>query len=46
MSASRQGHTQWLTVPGADLDLADVDPGDLDPHAVSGLFKSYIRECK
>jgi hypothetical protein len=31
---------------GADIDLARCDPGDLDPHAVSGIFKSYLRECK
>ena len=29
---------------GADLDLRECHPGDLDPHAVSGLFKSYLRE--
>ncbi|KAI9632651.1 uncharacterized protein MKK02DRAFT_20704 [Dioszegia hungarica] len=29
---------------GADIDMSDCHPGDLDPHAVSGLFKSYLRE--
>ncbi|TXT07213.1 hypothetical protein VHUM_03383 [Vanrija humicola] len=29
---------------GADLDLSLCDPGDLDPHSVAGIFKSYIRE--
>ncbi|OCF43349.1 hypothetical protein I317_02787 [Kwoniella heveanensis CBS 569] len=29
---------------GADIDLAQCHPGDLDPHAVAGLFKSYLRE--
>ncbi|ODN97492.1 hypothetical protein L198_04059 [Cryptococcus wingfieldii CBS 7118] len=29
---------------GADIDLADCHPGDLDPHAVAGVFKSYLRE--
>ncbi|RSH94722.1 hypothetical protein EHS25_004527 [Saitozyma podzolica] len=29
---------------GADLDIRDCHPGDLDPHAVSGIFKSYLRE--
>lgn len=29
---------------GADLDLRQCHPGDLDPHAVAGLFKSYLRE--
>jgi hypothetical protein len=30
---------------GADLDISDCHPGDLDPHAVAGFFKSYLREC-
>ncbi|WWC87930.1 uncharacterized protein L201_002830 [Kwoniella dendrophila CBS 6074] len=29
---------------GADIDLPKCHPGDLDPHAVAGLFKSYLRE--
>lgn len=29
---------------GADLDLSLSEPSDLDPHAVSGIFKTYIRE--
>ncbi|TFY77669.1 hypothetical protein EWM64_g6341, partial [Hericium alpestre] len=29
---------------GADYDLRDCAPGDLDPHAVSGIFKAYLRE--
>ncbi|WRT65735.1 uncharacterized protein IL334_002683 [Kwoniella shivajii] len=29
---------------GADIDLVQCHPGDLDPHAVAGLFKSYLRE--
>ncbi|WVQ79150.1 hypothetical protein IAT38_001246 [Cryptococcus sp. DSM 104549] len=29
---------------GADIDLTSCHPGDLDPHAVAGLFKSYLRE--
>ncbi|QRV82532.1 Rho GTPase-activating protein gacZ [Ceratobasidium sp. AG-Ba] len=29
---------------GADYDLSAIDPGDLDPHAVSSLFKAYLRE--
>ncbi|KAL1411630.1 hypothetical protein Q8F55_002594 [Vanrija albida] len=29
---------------GADLDLSLCDPGDLDPHSVAGIFKSFIRE--
>lgn len=31
-------------IPGADLDLSLCDAGDLDPHSVAGIFKSYIRE--
>lgn len=31
---------------GADIDLTEFHPRDLDPHAVAGLFKSYLRECK
>lgn len=29
---------------GADLDLTLVDPSDLDPHAIAGTFKGYLRE--
>nr|ODN89299.1 hypothetical protein L204_06236 [Cryptococcus depauperatus CBS 7855] len=29
---------------GADIDLRDCHPGDLDPHSVAGIFKTYIRE--
>jgi hypothetical protein len=29
---------------GTDLDMRQCHPGDLDPHAVAGLFKSYLRE--
>ena len=29
---------------GADLDLTRCHPADLDPHAVSGIFKTYLRE--
>lgn len=29
---------------GADIDLRQCHPGDLDPHAVAGLFKAYLRE--
>ena len=31
---------------GADYELAKSDPGDLDPHAVSSIFKAYLRECE
>nr|XP_031862892.1 uncharacterized protein CI109_001366 [Kwoniella shandongensis]KAA5529964.1 hypothetical protein CI109_001366 [Kwoniella shandongensis] len=29
---------------GADIDLSNCHPGDVDPHAIAGLFKSYLRE--
>ncbi|KAF8332062.1 uncharacterized protein EI90DRAFT_3016158 [Cantharellus anzutake] len=29
---------------GADYDLRNAAPGDLDPHSVSSVFKAYFRE--
>ena len=29
---------------GADYDLTECEPGDLDPHAVSSIFKTFLRE--
>ncbi|KAH7927497.1 RhoGAP-domain-containing protein [Leucogyrophana mollusca] len=29
---------------GADYDIAQCNPGDLDPHAVASVFKAYLRE--
>lgn len=29
---------------GADIDMRQCHPGDLDPHAVAGLFKLYLRD--
>lgn len=29
---------------GADYDLKEAHPSDLDPHAVSSVFKAYLRE--
>ncbi|KAI9509177.1 hypothetical protein F5148DRAFT_797744 [Russula earlei] len=29
---------------GADFDLLESDPSDLDPHAVASVFKTYLRE--
>ena len=34
----------WSRVLGADWDLTDCTPGDLDPHAVASVFKAYLRE--
>ena len=30
---------------GGDYNLAEAEPGDLDPHAVSSIFKTFLREC-
>ncbi|KAI0268623.1 hypothetical protein BC834DRAFT_968086 [Gloeopeniophorella convolvens] len=29
---------------GADYDMLECAPGDLDPHAVASIFKTYLRE--
>uniref|UniRef100_A0A5K1JYY3 Glucose oxidase n=1 Tax=Ganoderma boninense TaxID=34458 RepID=A0A5K1JYY3_9APHY len=29
---------------GGDNNLVEVEPGDLDPHAVSSIFKTFLRE--
>jgi hypothetical protein len=29
---------------GADYDMSQCSPGDLDPHAVASIFKAYLRE--
>ncbi|KDQ27511.1 hypothetical protein PLEOSDRAFT_1076665 [Pleurotus ostreatus PC15] len=29
---------------GADYDMTNCNPGDLDPHAVASVFKAYLRE--
>lgn len=29
---------------GADFDIMQSSPGDLDPHAVASVFKAYLRE--
>ncbi|KAF8135562.1 hypothetical protein EV363DRAFT_1396040 [Boletus edulis] len=29
---------------GADFDIVQSNPGDLDPHAVASVFKAYLRE--
>jgi len=30
---------------GADFDIVQSNPGDLDPHAVASVFKAFLREC-
>jgi len=29
---------------GADFDIAQCNPAQLDPHAVASIFKAYLRE--
>jgi hypothetical protein len=29
---------------GADFDMRECEPGDLDPHAVASIFKTFLRE--
>jgi hypothetical protein len=29
---------------GADFDMLESSPGDMDPHAVASIFKTYLRE--
>ncbi|KAI0674979.1 hypothetical protein C8Q78DRAFT_1075327 [Trametes maxima] len=29
---------------GTDYDLVECEPGDLDPHAVASIFKTFLRE--
>ena len=31
-------------VTGADYDMSECGPGDIDPHAVASVFKAYLRE--
>lgn len=31
---------------GADYDMSECGPSDLDPHAVASVLKAYLRECK
>ncbi|CED82848.1 Rac GTPase-activating protein BCR/ABR [Phaffia rhodozyma] len=45
--SGRSTHIQKLRAQfdiGADIDLKLSDPGELDPHAVAGVFKAYLRE--
>ncbi|CAE6520681.1 unnamed protein product [Rhizoctonia solani] len=45
--SGRPGHVSRLRAEfdaGADYDLVEIPPGDLDPHAVSHLFKAYLRQ--
>ncbi|PPQ63741.1 hypothetical protein CVT24_004250 [Panaeolus cyanescens] len=43
----RPSHTSRLRAEfdsGADYDMIECTPGDLDPHAVSSVFKAFLRE--
>lgn len=31
---------------GADFDMSECGPGEIDPHAVASIFKAYLRECE
>jgi len=31
---------------GADYDMRGCSPGEIDPHAVAGVFKAFLRESK
>lgn len=31
---------------GADYDMKDCSPGELDPHSVASVFKAFLRERK
>lgn len=31
---------------GADYDMTECSPGELDPHAVASIFKAFLRERK
>ncbi|KAL5631890.1 hypothetical protein ACGC1H_000054 [Rhizoctonia solani] len=45
--SGRPGHVSRLRAEfdaGADYDLVEIPPSDLDPHAVSHLFKAYLRQ--
>lgn len=47
----RSLHTQQLRAVfdagvGQDVDLREIHPGDLDPHAVASVLKSWLRESE
>lgn len=46
--SGRSSHSSRLRalwdVPGADLNMADIGPADLDVHAVCSVLKMYLRE--
>ncbi|KAJ7072349.1 hypothetical protein C8F01DRAFT_1103593 [Mycena amicta] len=45
--SGRPSHTSKLRSEfdsGADYDMSECTPGDLDPHAVASVFKAFLRE--
>ncbi|KAI0330141.1 RhoGAP-domain-containing protein [Cubamyces sp. BRFM 1775] len=45
--SGRSSHVQKLRTEfdaGCDYDLTECEPGDLDPHAVASIFKTFLRE--
>ncbi|TFK44206.1 hypothetical protein BDQ12DRAFT_717378 [Crucibulum laeve] len=45
--SGRPSHVSKLRVEfdtGADYDMMECTPGDLDPHAVASVFKSFLRD--
>ncbi|KAF7321253.1 Rho-GAP domain-containing protein [Mycena kentingensis (nom. inval.)] len=45
--SGRPSHTNKLRTEfdsGADYDMSECTPGDLDPHSVASVFKAYLRE--
>ena len=47
--SGRTTHIQRLRIEfdsGADYDMSECGPGEIDPHAVASVFKSYLRECE
>ncbi|KIJ18853.1 hypothetical protein PAXINDRAFT_166808 [Paxillus involutus ATCC 200175] len=45
--SGRSSHVAKLRIEfdtGADFDIVQSNPGDLDPHAVASIFKAYLRE--
>ena len=47
--SGRSSHVNRLRAEfdqGVDYNLVESDPCDVDPHAISSLFKAYVRECE
>lgn len=44
--ASQVGRLRAEFDQGVDYNLVECDLCDVDPHVISSLFKSYLRECE